>query len=62
MSALSQRFTRMKNAKVHNPEECLFIDDLIENVKAAKNIGMNAIHFKSYEKLKNELVSLEIIR
>ena len=52
----------MKNAKINNPEECLFIDDLIENVKAAKNIGKNAIHFKSYEKLKNELVSLEIIR
>ena len=52
----------MKNAKVNNPGECLFIDDLIENVKAAKNIGMNAIHFKSYEELKNELVSLELIR
>ena len=28
-----------------NPSECLFIDDEIENVKAAREIGMNAIHF-----------------
>ena len=35
--------------------ESLFIDDLYENIQAARNLGMNAIHFQSIEKLKVEL-------
>ena len=31
------------------PEECIFIDDRIENVEAATDFGMQAIQFKSYE-------------
>jgi len=34
-----------------NPEECLFIDDLFENVEAAKKVGFSCIHFKSYNQL-----------
>ena len=34
-----------------DPIECLFIDDLYENVKSAKKIGFSSIHFKSYKDL-----------
>ena len=44
-----------------NPQECLFIDDLIENIQAAKQIGIEGIHFISSEQLKQELVRLGII-
>jgi|EndMetStandDraft_8_1072994.scaffolds.fasta_scaffold2868047_2 FMN phosphatase YigB (HAD superfamily) len=26
------------------PEECIFVDDVLENVKAAENLGWTAIH------------------
>ena len=45
----------LETAKVFTPEESLFIDDLYENIQAARNLGMNAIHFQSNEKLKVEL-------
>jgi len=44
-----------------NPQECLFIDDLLENIQAAKQIGIEGIHFISSEQLKQELVHLGII-
>ena len=44
-----------------NPQECLFIDDLLENIQAAKQIGIEGIHFISSEQLKQELVRLGII-
>lgn len=31
------------------PEECIFIDDRKENVEAARDFGMHAIQFTSYE-------------
>lgn len=37
------------------PQECLFADDLIENVDGAMKSGMNVIHFKSYLKFRQEL-------
>ena len=46
------------NAK---PQECLFIDDLLENIQAAKQIGIEGIHFRSSEQLKEDLVHLGII-
>ena len=45
----------LETAKVCTPEKSLFIDDLYENIQAARNLGMNAIHFQSIEKLKVEL-------
>ncbi len=37
-------------------EECLFVDDLEKNVKAAKKIGMQAIQFKgNIKEIKNKL-------
>ena len=44
-----------------NPQECLFIDDLLENIQAAKQIGIEGVHFISSEQLKQELVRLGII-
>ena len=44
-----------------NPQECLFIDDLLVNIQAAKQIGIVGIHFISSGQLKQELVHLGII-
>lgn len=33
------------------PQDVIFIDDQEENVKTARSVGINAIHFKSYEQL-----------
>ena len=38
-----------------DPHECVYIDDLPENVDAARLLGLNAIHYTSHEEL---LVSL----
>ena len=45
----------LETAKVLTPGESLFIDDLYENIQSARDLGMNAIHFQSIEKLKVEL-------
>jgi 2-haloacid dehalogenase len=42
------------------PTQAVFIDDNIENVKAAESLGFYAIHFKSAEALVHELEHLEI--
>lgn len=39
------------------PEDCLFIDDKIENIEAAKTIGFNTILFKNSQQLRQELQS-----
>ena len=38
-----------------DPEECVFIDDLIENVHAAQSIGIKGIHFKDEDNLITDL-------
>ena len=50
----------LETARVEAPEKSLFIDDLYENIQAARNLGMNAIHFQSIEKLKVELNNVEL--
>jgi putative hydrolase of the HAD superfamily len=37
------------------PPECLFVDDMVENVDGAMKSGMNAIHFKSFTQFRQEL-------
>jgi len=32
------------------PEECLFVDDLVENIEAAKKVGMEGVHFEEVGK------------
>jgi putative hydrolase of the HAD superfamily len=45
-----------------NPGECIFIDDLKENVKGAKKIGLNGLHYTKLEKLENDLKLLGLIK
>ena len=37
------------------PQECLFVDDLVENLDGAMKSGMNVIHFKSFLQFRQEL-------
>ncbi len=37
------------------PENALFIDDRIENIKAARRLGINSIHYKSFKDLVKKL-------
>ena len=37
------------------PEECVFLDDTLPNVVAAREMGMHAIHFKDREQALDEL-------
>lgn len=41
-----------------NPAESVFIDDVKENVQAAKETGLNAIHFTNINDVKNQLEKL----
>lgn len=43
-----------------NAEECLFIDDNLRNIEAARKLGITSIHFKSPEQLESELQHLNI--
>jgi 2-haloacid dehalogenase len=43
------------------PEETLFIDDNLRNIKAAEDLGMEAIHFYSPEQLRAELVKRGVL-
>lgn len=38
-----------------DPSELIFIDDFIENVEAAREVGLNVIHFRSREQALAEL-------
>jgi 2-haloacid dehalogenase len=41
-----------------NPEQIVYIDDLVHNVEAARNAGMYAIHFTDAASLRRQLVEL----
>lgn len=43
------------------PEETLFIDDNLRNIKAAEEIGLRCIVFQSPQQLKEELISQGIL-
>lgn len=44
-----------------NADECVFIDDKIENVEGAENCGIMGIHFTSIDDLMHRLRSMEIL-
>ena len=44
-----------------NPNQTIFIDDNLRNVKAARKLNIKGIHFKNPEKLELELKDLKII-
>ena len=41
--------------------QCLFIDDALANVEAARTLGFATVHFQSPEQLENELQKLELL-
>jgi putative hydrolase of the HAD superfamily len=43
-----------------SPAECLFIDDRIPNVEAARRLGIESIHYRSPQQLRAALASLAI--
>jgi putative hydrolase of the HAD superfamily len=43
------------------PEECLFIDDKLENVEAARALGIDAVHFQGAEALSQALEGRGIV-
>ena len=43
------------------PESCIFIDDNINNIQSAKEMGFKTIHFVSPENLRNDLQVLNIL-
>jgi epoxide hydrolase-like predicted phosphatase len=42
------------------PSECVFVDDIEENISAAASLGLNTIHFKPGTDLKSELKRFNI--
>ncbi len=50
-----------KNNLYDNPESILFIDDKIENIKAARTFGMRAILFKNPQQLRTQLIKYGIL-
>jgi len=43
------------------PEECVFVDDKLKNVKVAEKLGMQGIHFKNPEQLREKLVRMGML-
>ena len=37
------------------PEDCLYIDDSEDNIRGARQVGLNVIHYQSSRQLQNEL-------
>ena len=44
-----------------SPKNCLFIDDSKDNVKAAKSLNINALHFKTPKKLALDLKKFNVL-
>ncbi|PIE33863.1 hypothetical protein CSA56_10155 [candidate division KSB3 bacterium] len=42
------------------PEQCIYIDDIREYAEAARELGIQSIHYQSPEQLKQELAALQI--
>jgi len=40
------------------PDETVFIDDFSENIKAARSVGINAVHYRDLDTLKAEIGSI----
>lgn len=37
------------------PSECIFIDDNLQNIEAARTLGIQSIQFTDFESLKNDI-------
>jgi len=54
-------YNRLLNRYHVDPKKALFIDDSLRNIKAAEELGINSIHFKSPELLRKELETRGIL-
>ena len=43
-------------------EECVFVDDILNNIEGAKNLGMQGIHFQTPEKLRKDLIKIGLLQ
>jgi putative hydrolase of the HAD superfamily len=43
------------------PPECVYIDDIVENVEAAVDLGMHGIHYTSHEALMESFKGLGVV-
>lgn len=56
------RIYKIALEKLNLPAEaCVFIDDKLENIEAAKKLGMQIIHFQTPEKLKEGLTKIGLL-
>jgi len=56
------RIYKIALEKLNLPAEaCVFIDDILDNIEAAKKLGMQVIHFQTPEKLKEELTKIGLL-
>ncbi len=56
-------FIALKKAKElanAEPAECLYFDDLVENIIGAKKLGISAVQYASYNELHDSLTSIGI--
>lgn len=51
----SEIYTKLLDTYNLNAEECLFIDDTLVNIEAARRLGINTVHFESCEMLGKSL-------
>jgi len=55
------QFYQIATSKMNmRPTDCLFIDDLLENIQSARNVGFHAIHFQNAQQLQQELADYQI--
>jgi len=54
-------YQRLLNRYHVSPQQALFIDDNLRNVKAGEAMGITSIHFHSPDQLRKELTALQIL-
>jgi len=54
-------YLEILNRLKSSPKECLFIDDSIKNILAAKELGIATIYFKNPKQLKKDLKKMKIL-
>jgi HAD superfamily hydrolase (TIGR01509 family) len=53
-------FLTVANALHTKPEQCVFIDDVRENIASARSLNFKTIHFQDANQLRQELTEMGI--
>jgi HAD superfamily hydrolase (TIGR01509 family) len=62
LTKLNPVIFRLLLKKIHfPPEECILIDDSMQNTESAHRLGFSTHHFKSPARLEMDLVQLAIL-